>query len=114
MRLALPTMSPTVAFIWQRARRTSACGGVLAGRAVICRVQLGRRLLPVAVSVRATCGRPWRSALRAAVDARGTSQRRDRQLEVLGDLLELGERVVIAEQAEAEMAVVAHDGDSQS
>ena len=43
----------------------------------------------------------------------GARERGDRPFQIGGDRLELGQRVEVAEQAEAEMAVVAHHGDAQ-
>src|SRR2546421_12947340 len=70
----------------------------------------------------AACGVPSRRTrrrglshgpLRAGARARRAGQRRDRALQLLCDQLEIGEGVVVAEKAEAEVSVVAHDRDSQ-
>ena len=45
--------------------------------------------------------------------ARRAVQRGDRPFQVVGDRVELGQRVVVAEQPEAEVAVVAHHGDAE-
>ena len=83
---------------WLRARRMRA------GRYPA--VRLGR------VSGLGTAvGRRRASATEARVGRGG--QLVDRALEALGDLLEVGQRVEVGEQAEAEPAVVGHDRDAQ-
>src|ERR1700727_4010161 len=97
IRAALPAMSPTVAFIWQRARRKSARAGA------------ARRARAAGGGFAFTrCGFRcfFRTRFCRRRDARGTCERGDCALQVDGDRLELGQRVEVAEQAEAEMAVI--------
>src|SRR5947209_2384865 len=99
MRAALPLMSPTVAFSWQSARRTSAGGGGLAGRAAV-RPRLAGRAAggPLGAFAR---GPPALGGYSG-----GASQRRGRPFQVVRDVLDVREPVVVAEQPEAEVPVV--------
>src|SRR5919198_6209484 len=109
---SLPAMSPTVGLIWARATRicaTSYLGGA-SGPAP------GDRLRPPAAE---TGSRP--AGLRRALARRrarlghagGARQLRDRAAQVVGQRLEVWQCVVVAEQAERQPPVIAHDRDPQ-
>src|SRR5438128_182602 len=87
-------MSPTMALIWARAMRTG-CG-------------LSRcRRLGIATR-RAEAG-----TLGAGRGIGRVGERDDRALEVPGDVLDAGQRVIVGEQPEAQATVVAEDRDAQ-
>ena len=78
-RSALPAMSPTVAFIWQRARRTSARAGAAPGASA----PVGRsvRCSAAALLVRRR-GLRWRAAWRRSRTPAARASEHDRPLEV--------------------------------
>src|SRR5581483_638655 len=118
-------MSPTVGSICARASRTYTLTSWRAFTTVSS--QQARRTRGGSAGA---CGlrrrRSARAALRALLGSRfalaacpcrrqpgGTVERGDRPFQIVGDRIELGQRVVVAEQPEAEVAVVAHDGDAE-
>src|SRR4051794_34667523 len=108
-------MSPTVAFIWERARRNwarswgprdadarayprRAPGSARAGRLLRGGALRGRALSAL------LGGRFAFPPCARRSEARGAVERCDRPLQVVGDRVQLGKRVVVAQQAEAEVA----------
>src|ERR1035438_6583477 len=100
-RAALPAISPTVALIWQRARRTSAGAGGLLRRALNARRS---GLGSAGGGSPGSCCLPREAGVGTHAGCPG--ERGDRPLQIERDLVELRQRVVVAEQAEPEMAVV--------
>src|SRR5262245_40589889 len=110
---ALPSTSPTVGSIWARARRTA--GSWRGSRLKYRRWRRGAdrlRLVDGDGAVR-RLGAGARPGLAVDRCRRCRDDLADRPLEVEPEAVEVGHRVVVADEAEVDLAVVGHDPDAE-